>query len=559
MGMDTAMKDGGSLLMDCLITLGAKVGFGVPGESYLAVLNAMYDRQDAFRFIMARQEGGAAYMAEAWGKLTGEPGLCFVTRGPGATNASIGVHTAMQNSTPMLLFVGQVGGDMIGREAFQEIDYTAYFGSIAKWVVEIDDAARIPEFISRAWATALSGRPGPVVVSLPETLLTQYVATPPCKSVKIPEPAISMKQLASVEAMLNAAEKPVVMVGGSRWKNDGVDALCDFCLKNNLPIVAAHRFHDIIDNHHDCYAGDASVGMHSYMKAMLREADTIMAINIRFGEMTTDAYQLFDSPNMKAKLIHSHVSDSELGKIYAADIPLHTGPNCLAEALSSVTLEPNVARQKWYNDARQTYLASFEIDAQDSPVDMGAVMQILADTLPDDVIVTHGAGNFALWPNRFMKYGSEARLLGPQSGAMGAGVPAAIAAKARYPERTVLCFAGDGDFQMNGNELGTAMQEHIQPIILILNNGTYGTIRMHQERTYPNRVSGTDLVNPDFVTLASAYGFHGERVERTDEFSAAFDRALASSTGAVIELMIGAEAISPRATISGLRDSAKAL
>ncbi len=557
MGMDTAMRDGGSLLMECLITLGAKVGFGVPGESYLAVLNAMFDHQDEFRFIMARQEGGAAYMAEAWGKLTGEPGLCFVTRGPGATNASIGVHTAMQNSTPMLLFVGQVGGDMIGREAFQEIDYTAYFGSIAKWVVEIDDAARIPEFISRAWATALSGRPGPVIVSLPETLLTQKVATAPCKPVRIPEPGISMPQLDSVEAMLNEADKPVIMVGGSRWNDDGVEALCKFSAINNLPIIAAHRFHDIIDNHHDCYAGDASVGMHSYMKSMLREADLILAINIRFGEMTTDAYQLFDSPNMKAKLIHSHVSDGELGKIYAADIPLHAGPNCFAEALSTCTLVANSKRQKWCHTARKTYLSSFKIDPQDSPVDMRVVMAVLDDVLPDDVIVTHGAGNFALWPNRFMKFGHKARLLGPQSGAMGAGVPAAIAAKVKYPDRTVLCFAGDGDFQMNGNELGTAMQENIQPIILILNNGSYGTIRMHQERTYPNRVSGTDLVNPDFVTLASAYGFYGERVASTQAFRAAFDRALASPTGAVLELMIGTEAISPRATISSLRDHSK--
>ena len=554
MGMNTAMKDGGSLLMECLINLGAKVGFGVPGESYLAVLNAMHDHQDEFRFIVARQEGGAAYMAEAWGKLSGEPGMCFVTRGPGATNASIGVHTAMQNSTPMLLFVGQVGSDMIGREAFQEIDYTAYFGSIAKWVVEIDDAERIPELISRAWATALSGRPGPVIVSLPETLLTQNVITAPCKAVHIPEPAISMTQLATVEAMLNTADNPVVIVGGSRWEQNGVAALSAFCQANNLPIVAAHRFHDIIDNHHDCYAGDASVGMHAYMKSLLREADLIMAINIRFGEMTTDAYQLFDCPTMKAKLIHSHVSDAELGKIYAADIPLHSGPNCFAEALSTITLFPKPERLKWCETARQTYLSSFEVAAQNSPVDMGEVMKILADILPDDVIITHGAGNFALWPNRFMKFGSKARLLGPQSGAMGAGVPAAIAAKARHPERTVLCFAGDGDFQMNGNELGTAMQENIQPIILILNNGTYGTIRMHQERTYPNRVSGTDLVNPDFVALASAYGFYGERVSSTDEFRAAFDRALASPTGAILELMIGAEAISPRATISGLRE-----
>jgi len=547
---------GGSLLMDCLIGLGAYKGFGVPGESYLAVLDAMYDRADDFDLVLCRHEGGAAYMAEAWGKLTGAPGICFVTRGPGATNASIGIHTAMQNSSPMLVFVGQVGTDMKGREAFQEIDYTHYFGKVAKWVVEIDDADRIPELVARAWTAALSGRPGPVVVALPENMLRAPTAQKPCGPVVLPAPDLSSAQKDQLQACLRAAKRPVVLYGGSGWSSAAARNLEAFAAANDVPLVAAFRFHDICDNHHRCFVGDAGVGMLGYIKTLLREADTIIAVNIRFGESTTDGYDLFALPKMTAQLIHSHPSDAELGKIYMVDLPLQASPNAMAAALANITLETDAGRSQWCAAAKAAYDDSFTLAAQPGKLDMGAVLAHLRAVLPDDAIITNGAGNFAIWPSKFIKYGRDMRLLAPQSGAMGYGVPAAIAAKAHDPKRFVLCFAGDGDFQMNGTELGTAMQAGLYPIVLIINNGTYGTIRMHQERTYPSRVSGTDLQNPDFVGLASAYGFYAERVETTDQFAAAFDRALKSKTGAVLDLVVATEAITPRQSIADLRKAA---
>lgn len=554
---DKITRNGGQLLMQCLIGLGARKGFGVPGESYLAVLDAMYDHRNEFDFILARQEGGAAYMAAAWGKLTGAPGVCFVTRGPGATNAAVGVHTAMQDSLPMVLFIGQVGADMAGREAFQEINYEAFFGPIAKWAVQINDVDRIPEIVSRAWTTALSGRPGPVVVALPETMLTALTDAAPCGPVVIPEPAPSADDVDAMQAMLGAAQRPLIIVGGTRWQAPASRAIEAFATAHDIPVVAAFRFHDLIDNHSDCYVGDAGVGMLGYMKDLVRNADLILALNIRFGEMTTDGYGLFEAPKMTAKLIHSHASDCELGKIYAADLPVHAGPNKMAAALAGMTLSPHQARTVWAKAARQSYMNSFSAPEQPGDVDMREIIAHLGAVLPDDFILTHGAGNFAVWPNKFLKFGKDARLLGPQSGSMGFGVPAAIAAKAYDPARFVICIAGDGDFQMNGNELGAAMQAGLFPLFIVVNNNSYGTIRMHQERHYPARVSGTDIVNPDFAALAQAYGFHGETVTRTDQFAAAFARAAASPTGAVIEVVIATEAISPRATVSGLRAATK--
>lgn len=547
---------GGSLLMDCLIGLGAQKGFGVPGESYLAVLDAMYDRADQFQLILCRHEGGAAYMAEAWGKLTGTPGICFVTRGPGATNASIGIHTAMQNSSPMLVFVGQVGTDMKGREAFQEIDYSQFFGSVAKWVCEIDDANRIPELVARAWTTALSGRPGPVIVALPENMLRAAVTQPACGPVRVAEPALSDAQKQELQACLQASKRPLVLYGGSGWTKTAARQLETFAATNHVPLVAAFRFHDICDNHHPCFVGDAGVGMLGYIKTLLRDADTIIAINIRFGEMTTDGYDLFDLPKMSAQLVHSHASDAELGKVYIADLPLQAGPNAMADALSEITLVEDENRQTWCADAKASYEASFTISPQPGALDMGAVLAHIRGVLPEDAIITNGAGNFATWPSKFIKYNKDMRLLAPQSGAMGYGLPAALAAKAFDPDRFVLCFAGDGDFQMNCAELGTAMQAGLYPIVLIVNNASYGTIRMHQERNYPHRVSGTDLQNPDFVGLAKSYGFYGERVETTDQFAGAFERALQSKTGAILDLVVATEAITPRQSIADLRKAA---
>ena len=540
--------------MDSLVGLGASKAFGVPGESYLAVLDAMVDHANSFDLVLCRQEGGAAYMAAGWAKLTGQPGLCFVTRGPGATNAAVGIHTAMQDSLPMILFVGQVGTDVIGREAFQEVDYPAFFGPLAKWAVQIGHADRVPEIVSRAWTVALSGRPGPVVVALPEDMLVATSTAEPCHAVTIPEPAPAAADISALQDVLAGAARPVVIVGGTRWQKDSARAIERFAMANEIPVVAAFRFHDIIDNHCPAYAGDAGVGMNASMKTLLRDADLIIAVNIRFGEATTDGYTLFDTPKMAAKLVHSHASDDEIGKIYVADLPLHAGPNRMAAALDNLVADRPAGRAGWYADARTAYLESLVPPPQPGDVDMGIITAQIQARLPADAIITHGAGNFSIWANKFMQYGCDQRLLGPQSGSMGFGLPAALAAKAHDSGRFVLCFAGDGDFQMNCAELGTGMQAGLYPIVLIVNNGSYGTIRMHQERNYPHRVSGTELQNPDFAGLARSYGFYGETVETTDQFAAAFERAMQSKTGAVLNLIVATEAITPRQSIDDLRN-----
>ena len=547
------MRNGGKLLVESLVALGATKGFGVPGESYLAVLDALHDTQGKLDFVLCRNEGGASFMAAAWGKLMGEPGLCFVTRGPGVTNASIGIHTAMQDSAPMIVFVGQVGTDMRGREAFQEIDYRAVFGTMAKWAVEIDDADRIPEILSRAWTTATTGRPGPVVIALPENMLTGLTAASPLTGpTRIAEPAPEPAALAEALALLAGAKRPAILLGGCNWTEAGRAALQAFAEASDIPVVAALRYQDMFDNHSPCYAGDLGLGLAAGVRKTMADADVILALNTRFGEISTESYTLFQVPVPHQKIIHVHGSAAEIGKVYIPKLGIPAGPNAFVAALTPV--RGNWA--EWRKRARADYEATFTLPAQPSPVDMGLVTAHLREVLPDDAILTNGAGNFTVWPNKFYKFGPKARLLGPQSGAMGYGVPAAIAAKVAFPDRTVVCFAGDGDFQMNCQELGTAMQANAQPIILILNNGTYGTIRAHQERHYPARVSGTDLQNPDFVMLAQSYGFHAEKVDRTEDFPAAFARARASRTGAVLDLAISAEALTPRQTLSQMRDAA---
>jgi acetolactate synthase-1/2/3 large subunit len=547
-------RNGGQILVQSLVGLGATRAFGVPGESYLAVLDALHDTRGTLDYVLCRQEGGAAFMAAAWGKLTGSPGICMVTRGPGATNAAIGVHTAMQDSAPMILFVGQVGTDMRGREAFQELDYRAVFGTMAKWVVEVDRVERIPELLSRAWTVALTGRPGPVVMALPEDMLTSLSdAAPLTAPLRIAEPAPAPATLEEVLALLGSAQRPLLMLGGCNWTAAGRAALQAFAEASDIPTLAAFRYQDQFDNHLPVYAGEAGVGMPAHVKRLIREADTILAVNLRFGEMTTDGYTLLQVPTPQQRLIHVHASDAELGKIYRPALGLQAGPNAFASALRPV-------RRTWADwrlGARAEYLASLELGPLPSPVDMGVCTAHLRDVLPEDAIVTNGAGNFAVWPNKFLQYGAKGRLLAPQSGAMGYGVPAAIAAKVAHPDRLVVCFAGDGDFQMTSQELATAAQAGAQPVILILNNGIYGTIRAHQEREYPARVSGTDMVNPDFVALAKAYGFHAERVEATGDFPAAFARACASPTGAVLDLVISVEALTPRASMTAIRAAAQ--
>jgi acetolactate synthase-1/2/3 large subunit len=546
-------RNGGHLLVECLLALGARHSFGVPGESYLAVLDALHDTAGRLDFTLCRQEGGAAFMAAAYGKLTGRPGICWVTRGPGATNAAIGEHTAMQDSAPMILFVGQVGTDMKGREAFQELDYRAVFGAMVKWAVEIDQVGRIPEIVARAWKTAVTGRPGPVVVALPEDMLTDVTEVAALSGPgDYPEPEPGAETVTRARAMLSGAKRPLLLYGGCNWTEAGRAALQDFATGSNIPVVSVFRYQDQFDNHAPVFCGEAGVGMVPNVRRLLAEADVILAINNRFGENSTDGYTVFDLPEPRQCLIHVHGSDLELGKVYQPELGIQAGPNAFVRALRAggpVTGD----WAAWRAEARAGYEAGFDLPHLPSPVDMGKVTAYLREVLPEDAIITNGAGNFAIWSGRFLKYGPEMRLLAPQSGAMGYGIPAAIAAKVMYPERRVVCFAGDGDFQMTCQELATAAQAGAQPVILILNNGIYGTIRAHQERNYPERVSGTDMVNPDFSALARAYGFHGERVERTEDFADAFARACASPTGAVLDLVISPEALTPRVTLSQMR------
>ncbi len=548
------MKTGGQVLVDCLRAQGVNRAFGVPGESYLAVLDALYDTPE-IEMIGNRNEGGAAYMACAHGQLTGEPGVCFVTRGPGATNASIGIHTAMQSSVPMVMFIGQIETGMKDREAFQEIDYRAFFGPIAKWVTEIEHADRIPEIVARAFSVAKSGRPGPVVIGLPEDVLRDMTAAVAGPRVVVPEAAPSGEAISEMLRLLGAAERPLAIIGGGGWNDAGRRAFRRFVEANDIPVMCAFRYQDILDNNSPCFVGDAGLGKFPQALQTIKDADLIFAVNIRFGECTTDGYELFDLPKMSTPLIHTYGADSELNKIYTADLPVLAGPNELFKALAEVDLgrEPST----WRHDARVAFEESLTVPLQPGGVDMRTVMDQMMEVLPEDVIITNGAGNFSIWHTKFYLFGEKARHLAPQSGAMGYGLPAAIAAKAECPERTVICVAGDGDFQMNEQELGAAMQHGIAPVVLILNNGTYGTIRMHQEREYPSRVSFTDIKNPDFVTLAKAYDFHGERVERTEDFPAAFERALASKTGAVVELIVSPESITPLKTLTAIREGTK--
>ena len=547
------MRSGGQLLVDCLIALGAQKSFGVPGESYLAVLDALHDTKGTLDYVLCRQEGGAAFMAAAYGKLTGSPGICFVTTGPGVTNASIGVHTAMQDSAPMILFVGQVGTDMKGREAFQEIDYRAVYGTMVKWVTEIDQVARIPEVLSRAWALATSGRPGPVVIALPEDMLRDMTdITPLTGPARIAEPATDHTTMRDALELLSKASRPLILVGGCNWSSVGQAALRDFAEKSDIPVVAAFRYQDMIDNHSPVFCGEAGVGMPPHVKRLILAADVILAINTRFGESTTDGFTLLDVPVPKQTLIHVHGSSLELAKVYQPTIGIVSGPNAFAQALTPISGDWS----DWRASARADYEASQIAPDQPSPVDMGKVTSYLQKRLPGDAIITNGAGNFAIWSGKFFRFSAEQRLIAPQSGAMGYGLPAAIAAKIAEPNKTVVCFAGDGDFQMTLQELATAKQAGAQPIVLILNNGSYGTIRAHQERHYPARVSGTDMVSPDFTMLAKSYGFHAERIARTEDFEAAFERALASETGAILDLDISVEALTPRATLSQMRASA---
>ncbi len=548
-------RSGGQLLVDALKVHGVDMAFGVPGESYLSVLDAFYEARDDIKFVICRQEGGAANMADAYGKLTGRPGICFVTRGPGATNASIGIHTAFQDSTPLILFIGQVDNAVAEREAFQEIDYRRMYGQMANWVAQIDRPERVPEMISHAFHLAVSGRPGPVVLALPEDMQVATATVPDTARYQRVAAHPGAADMNKLREMLAAAKRPFVMLGGGGWNAKACDDIRAFIETNNLPTACAYRCQDLLDNRSPNYLGDIAVGMNPAIEKRIRDCDLLLAIGLRLGEWTTINYTLIDIPRPKMKFVHVHAGAEELGRVYQADILINSGMPEFAGAARALTPVNPV----W---ADQTKAARAEFDAWQVPVktpgtlNMSEVIAFLKKRLPDGSILTNGAGNFTLWAHRFYQYTGFRTQLGPTSGAMGYGVPAGVAAKLVHPDRPVIAFAGDGDFMMNGQELATAMQYGAKTIFIVINNGMFGTIRMHQERHYPGRISGTELHNPDFAALARAYGAHGEVVTKTEDFKAAFERAWNAGTAALLELRIDPDSVSPRATLSAIRAEA---
>ena len=536
-------KRAANLLVECLINQGVDKIYGVPGESYLSVLDALYDFSNKINFISTRHESAASFMAEAYGKLTGEVGICFVTRGPGATNASIGVHTAMQNSSPMILFIGQIGRDMTEREAFQEIDYKAYFGSISKWVVQVNNADRLPEIIGRAFSVALSGRPGPVVVSLPEDMLRDLTSAVAINKIQKNCAQISVTQVNLIKDELEKSKKPLIICGGGGWSDIGRDYLKRFAESVNIPVICGFRNQDLMDTNSFAYVGDASFGKPQYIKDLIKNSDLILAINIRFGEVITDAWSLFDFPHPKQKIIHTHVSEAEINKVYHCELGVVASPDSVVQGLYEARVSRNPSSSLRRN--REDFVESRKIVDTQGTLNVAKICNYLNIHSDKDAIFTNGAGNFAVWSGKYLNYSKEHRLLAPQAGAMGAGVPAALAAKSIYPNRQVICFAGDGDFQMSASELGTAMQEGLNPIILIHNNGSYGTIRMHQEMRYPKRVSGTNLKNPNFKCIAEAYNFGYSKITNLSEFKVAFEKAKTIDVGFIIEMLADIKDISP--------------
>ncbi len=553
----------GHLLVECLIEQGVTHAFGVPGESYLAVLDGFHAYQEKIQFVINRQEGGAAYMADAQGRLTGRPGVCFVTRGPGATNASIGIHTAFQDSAPMVLFVGDVGSDFRDREAFQELDYNSFFGpstrGMAKRVERIDDPERIPEYIARAFATAMNGRPGPVVVVLPEDMLVRQVSARPLARVEAVEAWCDPGSLRQLREMLLASQRPFVIAGGTGWTPQSAQALQRFAENWKLPVGNAFRFQDIFDNHHPLYAGDVGIGINPKLAQRVRDSDLILAIGPRLGEMTTGGYSLLEAPRPKQKLVHIHASAEELNRVYQADLAMLSTMNAAARSLEVLAAPVNLPWEAWTQAAHLDYEGNLVPQDMPGDINMPAIVNTISQLLPADAVLTNGAGNFASWVHRFHRHHGLASglrtQLAPTVGSMGYGVPAGIAANL-ITGRTVFTIAGDGDFLMNGQELATASQHGVKTIVVLLNNSMYGTIRMHQEREFPHHTSGSHLQNPDFAALARAYGYAGVRITHTDEFEVEFKAALARQEGTLIEIMLDPEVITTRGTLSAIRDAA---
>jgi len=552
----SASREGGRILVEQLLVHGADLAFCVPGESFLPVLDALHEHRERLPLVTCRHESAAANMAEAHAKLTGRPGLCFVTRGPGATQASVGVHTAFQDSTPMILCIGDVGSDFRHREAFQEVDFAAMFAPLAKWAARIDDVARIPEYVNRAFTVAMSGRRGPVVLALPEDLLTSTSAVAdagPYAPVHAEPGAVELERL---RVLLAGARRPLVVLGGSGWTREACEDIRKFAESNHLPVSCAFRFQDLFDNRHAHYVGDVGIGINPILAERVRTADVLLVVGARMGEMTTSGYTLIDSPVPRQKLVHVMSGAEELGRVYQAELPILASMGRFARAVAAMPPVDAAAWKASVPEARADYEAWTARREIPGKVQMWDIVRWLGEHLPEDAILCNGAGNYATWLHRFHRYTGLRTQLAPTSGAMGYGVPAAIAAKIAEPGRTVVAFAGDGCFLMAGQELATAVQYGAAVVIVIVNNGMYGTIRMHQEKHYPGRVHGTDLVNPHFAAYARSFGAVGEIVEETAQFGPAFERCLASGKPAVIEVRIDPQAITPNTTLDAIRATA---
>ncbi len=551
--MTSNLRTGGQILVDALRTHGVDTAFCVPGESYLATLDALFDASDAIRLIVCRQEGGVANMADAYGKLTGRPGICFVTRGPGATNASVGIHTAFQDSTPVILFIGQVARPMMEREAFQEIDFRRMYGEMSKWVAQIDDPARIPEMVSRAFHIAVSGRPGPVVLALPEDMQTERADASDGERYSEVQAHPGVGDMETLHAMLAQAERPMLMIGGSGWTEVACADIQAFAEASALPVAVTFRRQDLFDNTHPNYIGVAGVGINPALKALIKETDLLLCVGPQLGETITQGYTMFDFPRPRQKLIHVSAGVGELGKVYQPTLAINSGMVQFAAAARGLSPVDGAGWANFLSRGRTAYEAfSQPVSSVAGDLNVSEVMAWLDETLPDDSIITNGAGNYSLWVHRFLKFRRLGTQLAPQSGAMGYAVPAGVAAGLLHPDRVVVSVSGDGCFLMNGQEFSTAVQYGLNVVFLVINNAMYGTIRMHQERIYPGRVSGTGLKNPDFAALARAYGGHGELVEKTEDFAAAFQRCRDFDGPSLIELHVDPEAILPGNTLSAL-------
>jgi acetolactate synthase I/II/III large subunit len=551
------LRSGGRVLVDQLLAHGADHAFCVPGESYLPVLDALHDARQSIRLITCRHESAACNMAEAYGKLTGKPGICFVTRGPGATNAAIGVHTAFQDSTPMILFIGQVGSDFVEREAFQEIDYRRMYGPMAKWVAQIDRADRIPELVARAYQVATSGRMGPVVLALPEDMLFSATSVRDARCWQRVECGPAAPALATLCELLRRSKRPLLILGGSGWDAQACADLRSFVDVQRIPAACAFRFQDLFDNLHPSYAGDVGLPINPLLAARIETSDLIICLGARLGEMTTAGYTLIAAPIPSQTLVHVHAGAEELGRVYQADLMINATMPAMARALATLPRLTSTKIDAHVMQAHEDYRAWQSRVQNPGPVQMWEVMRELDSILPADAIVTNGAGNYAAWVHRFHRYRSHRTQLAPTSGAMGYGVPAAIAAKAVHPDRTIVCFAGDGCFLMAGQELATAVHHGLNVIFVVVNNSMYGTIRMHQEREYPGKVYGTSLTNPDFVQYAQAFAAHAERVETTEQFGPALRRSLEVGKPALIEIRLDPQAISTMTTLSAIRQAAQ--